>query len=99
MDNKDTFVLDSSPITEGITFDLSNYDAAQSAYTMSGLDTITITGFNWTSDWLMEQNIVEQHQEEQRIRDTHPAVQHAWEQYQIMLNLAREDEKSTEDTQ
>lgn len=107
MDDKDIVVFDSMATMEGITLDLpgsitidlSNYGAAQPSYTVSGLDTITIDGSNWTTDWLVERKIVDEHHEAKRIRDAHPAVQHAWEQYQIMLNLAREDEKSTEDTQ
>jgi hypothetical protein len=86
-------------LSGSITLDFSNYDVAQPTYAVSGIDTITIDGSNWTTDWLADREIVDEHHEEKRIRDSHPAVQHAWEQYQIMLNLAREDEKSAEDTQ
>lgn len=107
MSDKDIFVFDSDTpaeettldFSDSITIDISSYGAAQLAYTLSGLDTITIDNTNWATDWLVEREIVDEYHEAKRIRDAHPAVQHAWEQYQIMLNLAREDEKSTEDPQ
>jgi len=105
MDDKDILVFDYTDtgitvdLADSITIDFSNYGAAQPSYTVSGLDTITINGSNWSTDWIAEREIIDQHHEERRIRDTHPAVQHAWEQYRIMLNLAREDEKSEEDPQ
>jgi len=103
MDDKDILVFDSSGTTVdlagAITIDLSHYSAAQMTYTLLGTDDITIDNTNWATDWVVEREIIDQHHEEQRIRDTHPAVQYAWEQYQIMLNLARDDEKSAEDPQ
>lgn len=106
MDDKDILVFDSMDtgitvdLADSITIDLSHYGAAQLAHTLSGIDTITIdNNGEWTTNWIVEREIIDQHHEERRIRDAHPAVQHAWEQYQIMLNLAREDEKSEEDPQ
>lgn len=104
MSNEDIIYSDSTaePMTidlsDSITIDLSNYGAAQSAYTISGIDTITLDNTEWATDWLVEREIIDRHHEENRIRESHPAVQHAWEQYQIMLNLAREDENHPKDT-
>ena len=52
-------------------------------------DTITLSSD--LSSWVDEQNILEEHRIAERVRKNHPAVQAAWEQYQIMLNLAREE--------
>lgn len=88
----DASVIDLSNIND-ITIDISDYGAAQPAYTINTVDTITLDGTNWDgiTGWLEDREILDQHRADQRIRETHPAVQHAWEQYQIMLNLAREE--------
>jgi hypothetical protein len=116
MDDRDIFVFDAdsaaqssdcvidlSGIDSTVTLDMSNYGAAQPAYTINTVDTITIDGTNWDgiTGWLEDREILDQHRADQRIRETHPAVQHAWEQYQIMLNLAREelDDDPNEDLQ
>lgn len=80
-------------LSDSITIDLSNYGAAQPTYTVSGIDTITLDNSEWATEWLVDREIVDQHKEEKRIRDSHPAVQYAYEQYQIMLNLARENDE------
>jgi hypothetical protein len=114
MDDKDVFIFTAESGAESadcvidlsdsnITIDISDYAAAQPAYTINTVDTITLDGTNWDgiSGWLEDREILDQHRADQRIRETHPAVQHAWEQYQIMLNLAREelDDDPNEDLQ
>ncbi len=99
----DSTIIDLSDINGNITIDISNYGAAQPSYTIDTIDTITVDGTNWDgiTGWLEDREILDQHRADQRIRETHPAVQHAWEQYQIMLNLAREelDDDPNEDLQ
>lgn len=99
----DATTFDLSDINGDITIDISDYGAAQPTYTIGTVDTITLDGTNWDgiSGWLEDREILDQHHADKRIRETHPAVQHAWEQYQIMLNLAREelDDDPNEDLQ
>lgn len=86
----------SSDIDTSIVIDLSDVGAAQPAYTIHPIDDLILSvdssGTDGICEWLQEREIIDQHKQEQRIRETHPAVQYAWEQYQIMLNLARENE-------
>lgn len=113
MDDNDIFIggsadstIDlSDTINTTITIDMPDYYAAhpQSVYSISIADSISVDGSNWNgiTDWLVEREIVDQHRADEQVRQTHPAVQHAWEQYQIMLNLAREemDNDTNEDLQ
>jgi WD40 repeat protein len=111
MDDTDIYIagstdstIDLSDTNTTITIDMSDYYAAhpQSVYSISIADSISVDGSNWggITDWLEEREIVDQHRADEKIRDSHPAVQHAWEQYQIMLNLAREElDDPNEDSQ
>lgn len=109
MDDNDVIVFDCSTTSESsmidygsITIDLSDVGAAQPTYTVNGLDdlilTVDNTGIDGITDWLQEREIIEQHKEEKSIRETHPAVQYAYEQYQILLNLAREEPQDPTET-
>ena len=95
-------IVDLSCMNDSITIDISSHAAAQSVYTVGNLDSLTTGGdSSWSgvTDWLVEREIIDQHHEEKRIRESHPAVQSAWEQYQIMLNLAREEPEDPQDSQ
>lgn len=50
------------------------------------------SNFDGISVYREEQDIIKEHRESESLRARHPGVQAAWEQYQIMLNLARDDE-------
>lgn len=103
MDNNDTITIDLSSLDlsghdydyeDTVTLDLSgindlNYAGACETITVSssGLDSLIFdTG---TTDWFEDQRIVEEYKEEKAIRERNEGVQKAWEQYKIMVTLAK----------
>lgn len=82
---------------DAIIIDLSDLDL--STYSYSSDYTITldsgsasaadITTFDIGADWLEDQEIVNTEREERAIRERNEGVQKAWEQYKIMVELAK----------
>jgi len=79
-----------------ITIDVSGYDYSTDTIDLSSInigsmtsaDTVTITpGFD--IDWWEDQEIVNTEREERAIRERNEGVQQAWEQYKIMVELAK----------
>lgn len=89
-------------MTDSVMIDFSDIGAAQSTYTIHPIDDLILTvdnsGVNGITDWLQEREIIDRHHEEEKIRNTHSAVQYAYEQYQILLNLSREEPTPTDDS-
>lgn len=94
-----------------VLIDLSNISMSSSmTYPAGGLyshnwdPNLTVTlgdpgsNFDGLNVYMEERGIVDDYREAEAIRKRNPGVQAAWEQYQIMLNLAREDEQNGEDT-
>ena len=98
----DDYITLGPVMTDSVMIDFSDIGAAQPTYTIHPIDDLILTvdnsGVNGITDWLQEREIIDRHQEEEKIRDTHPAVQYAYEQYQILLNLAREEPNLTDDS-
>jgi hypothetical protein len=55
---------------------------------LTGIHTDIDTGFDMI-DWFEDQQIVEEYKEEKEIRERNEGVQAAWEQYKIMVALAK----------
>lgn len=92
----DTVVLDLSEISLGPAMAelASPWDFSASGISITLND--PASNFDGFSTYFEERDIIEQHREAESIRGRHPGVQAAWEQYQIMLNLARDDEQDDE---
>jgi hypothetical protein len=83
-----------------VTLDLSGIDSAAAdmvtTVNTSGIGSITISDFTLndfditTSEWFKDQEILKEHREEEEIRARNEGVQKAWEQYKIMVALAKE---------
>ena len=57
----------------------------------SGYSSIDLTtGLDGLTEWMEDQRIVEEYREEKAIRERNEGVQAAWEQYKIMVALAKE---------
>jgi hypothetical protein len=79
-----------------ITIDISGYDYSTDTIDLSSINignisdagTVTITpGFD--INWWEDQEIVNTEREERTIRERNEGVQRAWEQYKIMVELAK----------
>lgn len=104
MDNSTIFISSNDiggyTAEDTVLLDLSEYSStpAVSASWDTWAPNISITlsdpgsNFDGVSVYLEEREIIEEHRESESLRARHPGVQAAWEQYQIMLNLARDDE-------
>lgn len=56
----------------------------------SGYQSIDLTGLDSSMvDWMEDQRIVEEYKEEKAIRERNEGIQHAWEQYKILVELAK----------
>jgi hypothetical protein len=57
------------------------------------MPTLTLTDsaveYDGIKDWLNDYSIVEEYKEEKAIRERNAGVQAAWEQYKIMVELAK----------
>lgn len=63
-------------------------------YTSSSSSTFTLdslkSGFSdYNFDWFEDQRIVNEYNEEKAIRERNPGIQEAWEQYKILVELAK----------
>lgn len=63
-------------------------------YSSSSSNTITLDTFtsglgDYNFDWFEEQRIVKEYNEEKDIRERNPGIQEAWEQYKILVELAK----------
>jgi hypothetical protein len=88
-----------------ITIDISGYDFSDDHYvTVGGNDTIDLSSINignisdagtititpgFDMNWWEDQEIVNTEREERAIRERNEGVQRAWEQYKIMVELAK----------
>ena len=91
----DTVVIDLSNMSSSMTYPYGGY-----TYNWNSNLTVSTgdpgSNFDGISVYLQERDIIEEHREAESLRERHPGVQAAWEQYQIMLNLARDDEQNNE---
>lgn len=84
--------------TGDITLDL-NYNAANTInlgdysipYISGTSDTITIGDYDTSEsfDWFKDQAILEEYREEKALREKNEGIQAAWEQYKILVELAK----------
>lgn len=77
-------ISDQYTYTDSTTLDLSSITIASPDPTVTISDG---TGFNIT--WWEDQEIVNTEREERAIRERNEGVRQAWEQYKIMVELAR----------
>lgn len=80
-------------ITSSMSISLPDVNMGTVSVGSVALDTITIsdgadlTGMNM--DWLEQYSVYEEYKEEKEIRERNEGVQKAWEQYKIMVALAK----------
>jgi hypothetical protein len=68
--------------------DLSNSTIDLTGIFNSSTDTIFVDDIG-TSNWIEEQQILQDYKEEKEIRERNAGVLAAWEQYKIMVELAK----------
>ena len=65
------------------TISIGNYSSGSS-------DSITLDGVgDFNFDWFEDQRIVKEYNEEKDIRERNPGIQEVWEQYKILVELAK----------
>lgn len=69
------------------TITLGDYSSGTSnTFTLDSLK----SGFSdYNFDWFEDQRIVNEYNEEKAIRESNPGIQEAWEQYKILVELAK----------
>lgn len=69
------------------TITLGNYSSSSSGtFTLDALK----SGYSdYNIDWFEDQRIVEEYKEEKAIREQNEGIQKAWEQYKILVELAK----------
>ena len=85
-------------LSDDVTIDLS-YNAANTInvgditipYISGTSDTITLGDYdtNESFDWFKDQAILEEYREEKALREKNEGIQAAWEQYKILVELAK----------
>jgi hypothetical protein len=99
MDDHNTIDLGSITIDlSSVSDDGSYYAACDTIYTSGTTDTITLLDHYKSNssdfsdiniDWFEDQRIVNEYNEEKAIRERNPGIQEAWEQYKILVELAK----------
>lgn len=99
----DDNLIDLGSITLDLNSNDYNYAASDIIYTSGSSDTISIGNYSSGSsdsitldgvgdfnfDWFEDQRIVKEYNEEKDIRERNPGIQAAWEQYKILVELAK----------
>ena len=88
-------ILSSDNTFDSITIDISSSSTTYTQDVMTsmsyGSDTITLNNIDLgiNMDWVNQQAIYDEYREEKEIRERNEGVQKAWEQYKIMVALAK----------
>ena len=88
-------ILSSDNTFDSITIDISSSLTTYTQDVMTsmsyGSDTITLNNIDlgMNMDWVNQQIIYDEYREEKEIRERNEGVQKAWEQYKIMVVLAK----------
>lgn len=91
--NGNSYDLNITTATSSDSIYISDYvNASSDTITLGPLD--TLSGYSATDitvdmDWFEDQRIVEEYREEKAIRERNEGIQHAWEQYKILVELAK----------
>ena len=74
--------------TSSDTITLGDYASSSSSSTFT-LDSLKSGFGDYNFDWFEDQRIVNEYNEEKAIRERNPGIQEAWEQYKILVELAK----------
>ena len=86
-----TITIDLSSVFDDIKFDSSNdyYSTDANTITLGNYKSNVDDFADINIDWFEDQRIVNEYNEEKAIRESNPGIQEAWEQYKILVELAK----------
>lgn len=91
--NGNSYDLDITTATSSDSIYISDYvNASSDTITLGPIDTLSgyaSTDIKLDMDWFEDQRIVEEYREEQELRERNEGIQAAWEQYKILVELAK----------